>query len=57
MVGDCPVRDVAGGRQVGLRTIWLHRGRAWDSAMPVPEVMIDHVSDSLAVLAEQASTP
>jgi putative hydrolase of the HAD superfamily len=55
MVGDCPARDVAGGRQVGLRTIWLHRGRAWDSATPAPEAVVGHVSESVAVLARAAN--
>lgn len=32
MVGDCPVRDVAGAQRLGLRTIWMRRGRAWNSA-------------------------
>ncbi len=30
MVGDAPIPDIAGGRAVGLRTIWLHRGRTWN---------------------------
>jgi putative hydrolase of the HAD superfamily len=57
MVGDCPARDVAGGRQVGLRTIWLHRGRAWDSATPAPEAVVGHVSESVAVLTGQPTVP
>jgi putative hydrolase of the HAD superfamily len=57
MVGDCPVRDVAGGRQVGLRTVWLHRGRVWDSATPPPEATVDHASDTVAVLSKSAGAP
>ena len=30
MVGDAPIPDVLGGRSVGLRTIWLNRGRSWN---------------------------
>jgi HAD superfamily hydrolase (TIGR01549 family) len=56
MVGDCPVRDIAGGRQVGLRTIWLHRGRAWDPASPVPEAIVDEVSDTPPVLGSPSRT-
>ncbi|NUT39329.1 MAG: HAD family hydrolase [Thermoactinospora sp.] len=33
MVGDDPVKDVAGGRGAGLRTIWIDRGM---DAAPVP---------------------
>jgi len=51
MVGDCPTRDVAGGRQVGLRTIWLRRGRPWDSTAPAPEAIVDDVTETVAVLA------
>jgi putative hydrolase of the HAD superfamily len=57
MVGDCPVRDVAGGRQAGLRTIWIRRGRVWDSATPDPEAIVAHVIDSVAVLACPPPTP
>ena len=30
MVGDAPIPDIGGGRAVGLRTIWVDRGRVWD---------------------------
>jgi putative hydrolase of the HAD superfamily len=30
MVGDAPVPDICGGRSVGLRTIWIDRGRTWE---------------------------
>jgi putative hydrolase of the HAD superfamily len=30
MVGDAPIPDIRGGRAVGLRTIWLDRGRSWN---------------------------
>lgn len=50
MVGDCPLRDVAGGRGSGLRTAWVRRGRTWDGAEP-PDVVIDHVAEMVAVLA------
>jgi putative hydrolase of the HAD superfamily len=36
MVGDAPIPDVHGGRGVGLRTIWIHRGRSWDSRDGAP---------------------
>ncbi|MEV7806919.1 HAD hydrolase-like protein [Microbispora sp. NPDC088329] len=26
MIGDNPTADIAGGRAVGLRTIWINRG-------------------------------
>jgi HAD superfamily hydrolase (TIGR01549 family) len=51
MVGDCPIRDVAGAQRLGLRTVWLHRGRAWDPAATAPDAIVDHVSDTVAVLS------
>jgi HAD superfamily hydrolase (TIGR01549 family) len=51
MVGDCPLRDIAGGRAAGLATIWLHRGRAWDASTPGPDAIVDHVSGSVAIMA------
>jgi HAD superfamily hydrolase (TIGR01549 family) len=56
MVGDCPVRDVAGGRQGGLRTIWVRRGRAWDPASPPPDAVVDYVADVVAVLSAPPPT-
>lgn len=32
MIGDDPLADIAGARGVGLRTIWVSRGRSWSLA-------------------------
>ncbi len=32
MVGDSPPADMAGARNAGLTSVWLHRGRTWTSA-------------------------
>nr|WP_240943223.1 HAD family hydrolase [Planosporangium thailandense] len=53
MVGDCPVRDVAGGRDVGLRTIWMRRGRTWDSIIHAPDAIVDDVTAAVAALTIQ----
>jgi putative hydrolase of the HAD superfamily len=29
MIGDCAEADIAGARNAGLRSVWLHRGRPW----------------------------
>jgi FMN phosphatase YigB (HAD superfamily) len=50
MVGDCATRDIAAGRDAGLRTIWLRRGRAWDAAVPAPDAIVDHVADAMTRL-------
>jgi putative hydrolase of the HAD superfamily len=54
MVGDCPVRDVAGGQNVGLRTIWMRRGRTWDPATQAPDAMANDVAGAVAVLTSSA---
>jgi putative hydrolase of the HAD superfamily len=36
MVGDSPHADIEGGRAAGLATIWMSRGREWDSSSFAP---------------------
>jgi len=36
MVGDSPQADIEGGRAAGLATIWMSRGRDWDSSSFAP---------------------
>lgn len=57
MIGDCPVRDVGGGRAAGLRTVWLHRGRAWDPADPPPDAQAADLAAAVAALAAPDSRP
>jgi putative hydrolase of the HAD superfamily len=54
MVGDCPARDVAGGQNVGLRTIWMRRGRTWDPDARAPDAIVDEVAGAVAVLTSSA---
>jgi putative hydrolase of the HAD superfamily len=46
MVGDCATRDIGGGRAVGLRTIWLRRGRTWDPAEAAPDAIVDRLAEA-----------
>jgi FMN phosphatase YigB (HAD superfamily) len=48
MIGDAPEADIAGGRNAGLRTVWMRRGREWDAAFPMP----DRVADGLPAAVE-----
>jgi HAD superfamily hydrolase (TIGR01509 family) len=50
MVGDSPVSDVGGGRAVGLRTVWMRRGRAWERGEPAPDAIVDTVPEAAAVI-------
>ena len=44
MVGDSARYDMAGGRNVGLRTAWISRGRAWSEPEYTPDVVAQRVS-------------
>jgi FMN phosphatase YigB (HAD superfamily) len=49
MVGDAGMADVAGARAVGLRSIWIHRGRTWNPADgAAPDVTCGSVADAVA---------
>jgi FMN phosphatase YigB (HAD superfamily) len=50
MVGDCADRDIAGAQAVGLRTVWLRRGRPWDPAATAPDAIVDQVHEIAPVL-------
>jgi HAD superfamily hydrolase (TIGR01549 family) len=43
MIGDSAEADIAGGRNAGLRTVWMRRGREWDLAIPLPDGMADNI--------------
>lgn len=49
MVGDNPAGDIGGGREAGLRTIWL-RGRPWPDGLPAAHHVVDDVTDAIAIL-------
>jgi len=44
MVGDSGAADIRGGQGVGLRTIWVARGRTWDLGDPRPDACVDPVA-------------
>ncbi|MFD5557832.1 HAD family hydrolase [Streptomyces sp. NPDC127068] len=49
MVGDNPAGDIGGGRQAGLRTIWL-QGRPWPDGLPAAHHVVDDVTDAITIL-------
>jgi len=50
MVGDSATADISGGQAVGLRTVWMARGRKWDEAMPPPDFIVESISDAVAII-------
>ena len=50
MVGDSGAADIRGGQGVGLRTIWLPRGRSWDLGDPRPDACVDTVAQAVEVI-------
>lgn len=47
MIGDNPREDIEGAHHVGLRTIWLHRGRTWSLDSVTPDVTADNIVQAL----------
>jgi HAD superfamily hydrolase (TIGR01549 family) len=50
MVGDTPEADIAGGRQSGFRTAWMHRGREWQSGDYRPDAEVGSVFEAVELI-------
>jgi HAD superfamily hydrolase (TIGR01549 family) len=50
MVGDAPVPDIGGGKELGLGTIWVHRGRTWELPEYRPEVEVASVPEAVEIM-------
>jgi FMN phosphatase YigB (HAD superfamily) len=50
MVGDSGTADIRGGQAVGLRTIWIHRGRTWDLDDPAPDAEVADIPAAVDVI-------
>ena len=53
MVGDSPAADIRGGQGVGLRTIWIPRGRAWDLDDPGPDAVAADVPAAVRIILDE----
>lgn len=47
MLGDNPQKDIAGAAALGLRTVWLARGRRWSHATFAPSFVADGPADAI----------
>jgi HAD superfamily hydrolase (TIGR01549 family) len=50
IVGDSGPADIRGGQGVGLRTIWIHRGRTWDLGHPEPDAQVADVPAAVRII-------
>jgi HAD superfamily hydrolase (TIGR01549 family) len=58
MVGDTDATDVAGGRDAGLKTIWMARGRTWRSAAFQPDHIVTSIAEAVDImLAPSTESP
>jgi putative hydrolase of the HAD superfamily len=48
MIGDSPEADIGGADAVGLRSVWLHRGRRWSETRYAPTRTADGVIAAIA---------
>ncbi|WP_432038690.1 HAD family hydrolase [Streptomyces cucumeris] len=53
MIGDNPAGDIVGGRQAGLRTIWLRGGRPWPDTLSPADHTVDDVTDAINILLNE----
>jgi putative hydrolase of the HAD superfamily len=54
MIGDSPEADIGGATGLGLRSVWLHRGRRWSESRYAPTFTADGaIAALLAVLGDR----
>jgi putative hydrolase of the HAD superfamily len=50
MIGDCPNSDIGGAMAIGIRSVWIHRGRRWNEPRFSPTVTADSPISALAAI-------
>jgi putative hydrolase of the HAD superfamily len=55
-VGDNPTSDIGGARNVGLRTVWVSDGPAWENELPPPEYQIAELIELLDIVELKSRT-
>ena len=50
MIGDSPNSDIGGAMALGIRSVWLHRGRRWTEPRFSPTVTADSPISALAAI-------
>ncbi len=57
MVGDTAVPDIQGGRNAGLKTIWLHHDRTWDHTDFQPDEMAASIAEAVDLMVAGSEEP
>jgi putative hydrolase of the HAD superfamily len=52
MIGDSPEADIGGASALGLRSVWLHRGRRWGESRFAPTYTADGPIAALAAVLD-----
>ncbi len=52
LIGDSPESDIGGAATLGVRSVWLHRGRRWTEPRFAPTVTADNAIAALAAVLE-----
>ncbi|WP_231953796.1 HAD family hydrolase [Actinoplanes derwentensis] len=53
MTGDDPILDIAGGRSVGLSTIWLqNKSTSWPENQPKPDMTVSTVAAAVELILQ-----
>ena len=57
-VGDNPEADIDGAKTIGMKTVWIRRGRRYPMGFHVPDHIIEHVTklQTIVSIATSAST-
>ncbi|MCX4801469.1 HAD-IA family hydrolase [Streptomyces sp. NBC_01214] len=55
MVGDDPVKDIAGGRSAGLATLWIGTPDRWPGDLHVPDLTAPTVLSAIRLLLEHTA--
>jgi putative hydrolase of the HAD superfamily len=54
VIGDSPEADIGGAAGLGVRSVWLHRGRRWAETRFAPTVTADNPIAALAAVLDNA---
>jgi putative hydrolase of the HAD superfamily len=50
VVGDSGPHDIEGANRLGLRSIWIRRGRRWDPQAEPPTAIVDRLDDVAPII-------